>query len=530
MVQHVSPACRAAWKSNLYNLAAAKILRRVNDRHVDECNAYKDTSLGAASLLVVFLPTCLSFGSITLGDYTLDSLVTSFFAFFVLANTFVYQSSSSSGLGGLYVSIFYMFIFVSAVCYFFILYGKKNGRFSRPSEFVKPTCTANRWQQSRRSRLSSGVSTGLSSFMRRIRKLFGLIESNESQMQVQLWQDLNIGESRKLAEIFSTAQSFPNAVEKMSIPYQIVNMQLKVNSNDDIIINTLPKDKIDFHSSNSNSNSISISNSNSISISRSMSSIFLQGQNIIDQGNVQSHKIVHVVRRSTSTKVAKLVTSNIDLALRRILTSLHNLSYLPISPFYSSRDMSLSFENASDILSSSYNGPKDEYQKVLVDCLHTYHPGGFELNEEEKIEILESFHSFYDRFVPLPVPSPSSSSSPSSLVHNPTSKSPGNPHCTSGLDFGDFVRWFKAISSKVAKVKAQTDLPPTTNRSPVGPERFYTIQNDNPFEFESSSNSSASISLGMFEKDSSIDSSLNEWFVQSTSSGSKDSSVNSAFI
>jgi hypothetical protein len=55
VVQHLSPACRAAHFNVASDLAAASILRSVNDVDKDDCNAVQNR-LSAVALLLLFIP------------------------------------------------------------------------------------------------------------------------------------------------------------------------------------------------------------------------------------------------------------------------------------------------------------------------------------------------------------------------------------------------------------------------------------------------------------------------------------------
>ena len=56
MVQHLSPACRAARMSDISDLPAAAILRRVNDHHVQRCRVERNRFRGVLVFICVAVP------------------------------------------------------------------------------------------------------------------------------------------------------------------------------------------------------------------------------------------------------------------------------------------------------------------------------------------------------------------------------------------------------------------------------------------------------------------------------------------
>ena len=60
IVQHMSPACRAARSHQLFNLPAAAVLRSLHDADYEKCRKHSFVSVGGAALLLILLPAFLN--------------------------------------------------------------------------------------------------------------------------------------------------------------------------------------------------------------------------------------------------------------------------------------------------------------------------------------------------------------------------------------------------------------------------------------------------------------------------------------
>jgi hypothetical protein len=75
VVQHISPACRAARLKITYKQATANLLRNINDTDVDQCQLRYELSMSTMVMIVLALPILAGAVSEAAGDSTLKSLI-----------------------------------------------------------------------------------------------------------------------------------------------------------------------------------------------------------------------------------------------------------------------------------------------------------------------------------------------------------------------------------------------------------------------------------------------------------------------
>jgi ABC-type multidrug transport system fused ATPase/permease subunit len=96
VIQHLSPACRAARVPSLNDLAASKLLGLVDDKDIVLCRSKRLTTwkeVGFFSYLTLFLPSFIHDGNEIVQKTFLDLIFPVFWMFFFLANYFMYSVS-----------------------------------------------------------------------------------------------------------------------------------------------------------------------------------------------------------------------------------------------------------------------------------------------------------------------------------------------------------------------------------------------------------------------------------------------------
>ena len=111
VVQHLSPACRAAHFNVASDLAAARILRSVNDVDKDDCNAVQNR-LSAVALLLLFIPVLVGLLDRTFGDVLFESILPCIPSFVLIITYYFYQAA------GLYFIIVYAVVLLIAIAVF----------------------------------------------------------------------------------------------------------------------------------------------------------------------------------------------------------------------------------------------------------------------------------------------------------------------------------------------------------------------------------------------------------------------------
>lgn len=87
VVQHFSPACRAATTSRLSTLPAAAVLRKITDEDVERCREHRNHSSGSGVLYLVLLAATICALSEGLINQTMDISIHSVWLSFLLINT-----------------------------------------------------------------------------------------------------------------------------------------------------------------------------------------------------------------------------------------------------------------------------------------------------------------------------------------------------------------------------------------------------------------------------------------------------------
>ncbi len=114
VVQHTSPACRAARLHAADGLASAKILQQVDDLDIEVCHLHNRKRLMMLAFMMLFVPAALSILSVTMGELVLESAVPTVFSGFILANYYL-SVASLPALIAMYVFIVWFYIWKSSL-------------------------------------------------------------------------------------------------------------------------------------------------------------------------------------------------------------------------------------------------------------------------------------------------------------------------------------------------------------------------------------------------------------------------------
>lgn len=110
VVQHFSPACRAARMHVCADLAAGEILRALDDKDANDCRRSNHVGLSMVVLAFIAIPIFVGVLSETGGDLALDTALPSLLGSFILANALAYE-----------ISVFLVIIpYLAIVMYFLI--------------------------------------------------------------------------------------------------------------------------------------------------------------------------------------------------------------------------------------------------------------------------------------------------------------------------------------------------------------------------------------------------------------------------
>jgi hypothetical protein len=93
VVQHLSPACRAANKKRLYDMPSAAVLRQLDDVDFAKCREHRFFYAGILLLVMVALPAILSMISEMVLDQLMDLILASFYGMLSLGATTLYDYS-----------------------------------------------------------------------------------------------------------------------------------------------------------------------------------------------------------------------------------------------------------------------------------------------------------------------------------------------------------------------------------------------------------------------------------------------------
>ena len=118
VIQHLSPACRAARVPSLNNLAASKLLGLIDDKDVVLCRNKRLTTwkeVGFFSYLTLFIPSFIHDGNEIVQKTILDLIFPVFWLFFFLVNCFMYSVSIGLLIAFYVVAIILIFYFTHLV-------------------------------------------------------------------------------------------------------------------------------------------------------------------------------------------------------------------------------------------------------------------------------------------------------------------------------------------------------------------------------------------------------------------------------
>ncbi|KAJ1414311.1 hypothetical protein B484DRAFT_401781, partial [Ochromonadaceae sp. CCMP2298] len=107
VVQHISPACRAARLQITANLATGNILRYLDDVDVEMCSIEYSMRMSLLAVAMLAIPLTISFLSESLGDLLLETIFPPFFTSLIMCNYIVYTSV------GLFVVAPYLLVIVA---------------------------------------------------------------------------------------------------------------------------------------------------------------------------------------------------------------------------------------------------------------------------------------------------------------------------------------------------------------------------------------------------------------------------------
>ena len=93
VVQHLSPACRAARRHGTEHLASATILHHVDDAHAEQCQRASNYAVPLAVALLVFFPVVVGALHEMIGDLVFEALLPLALNSFALANVYLYAVS-----------------------------------------------------------------------------------------------------------------------------------------------------------------------------------------------------------------------------------------------------------------------------------------------------------------------------------------------------------------------------------------------------------------------------------------------------
>ena len=113
--QHLSPACRAAHSEGLYTLAAATVLRRVNDADIAACHEKKARGLPVIATVALALPVAFSLLHDALGVVALGMLLPAFCDALLIMNRYFYAGA------GLFILVPYLFAIVLYVLWVLVV-------------------------------------------------------------------------------------------------------------------------------------------------------------------------------------------------------------------------------------------------------------------------------------------------------------------------------------------------------------------------------------------------------------------------
>ena len=138
LCQHVSPACRAAHADGANSLAAATILRRMDDADVAVCREKHSTSFPVLASVTLALPVVFGWAGDVLGLVVLGALLPAFFDALLIMNRYFYSGA------GIFIILPYLFVLLVWVFWHFIIQPAfEEVRLQREAEARKATLSSN---------------------------------------------------------------------------------------------------------------------------------------------------------------------------------------------------------------------------------------------------------------------------------------------------------------------------------------------------------------------------------------------------
>ncbi len=138
LCQHVSPACRAAHADGANSLAAATILRRMDDSDVAVCREKNSACLPVLATVTLALPVAFGWAGELLGLVVLGALLPAFFDALLIMNRYFYSGA------GIFIILPYLFALL--VCVFWFLLIKpafEEVKLQREAEARRATLSSN---------------------------------------------------------------------------------------------------------------------------------------------------------------------------------------------------------------------------------------------------------------------------------------------------------------------------------------------------------------------------------------------------
>jgi hypothetical protein len=89
IVQHLSPACRAARRPECAELPSAQILMRVDDNDAAICMSNRNLNLGYVMSFLILIPTLLALSHETIQEGFMEVILPTIFCCFILANDYL---------------------------------------------------------------------------------------------------------------------------------------------------------------------------------------------------------------------------------------------------------------------------------------------------------------------------------------------------------------------------------------------------------------------------------------------------------
>ena len=198
VVHHFSPACRAACMSELSELPASAVLRKMTDADMENCKKHKHHSVGNITFYILVVAAIMATVSEVLIDQMMDASISSIWLSFLLLNDKIY-SISPALIAALYATIgsiilYIMFVYVPSVQK---ARKERKERIQSSKEFRRrrsPSCPSGEKPPGKRSTLSK-IATNVESVMGIVNTFFSREGSNavkeEARKSLLVWGGMN---------------------------------------------------------------------------------------------------------------------------------------------------------------------------------------------------------------------------------------------------------------------------------------------------------------------------------------------------